>query len=232
LDRNSELTSSVQTLSDELREAQKILNQGQPATEAEQSRIADLTAELDAARATIGELTATLQSHGEELRTAREDQDRDRSTAHLDQVRLAEATAELDTARDKVTALTTSLLSRTEELRALDNSRAEVVTELERTRARQRELETSLEELRRIRDEERAEWANEAQHLRGLLERPFEAPEPAMVSEPMEQPRSPARVETKNADHNGNPVVASVLEQFGKLRQQRALDRSGFKKTR
>ena len=66
--------------------------------------------------------------------------------------------------------LTVSLLARTEELRTLDNRRAELVTELELSRAHERELKNSLDEQKRLLDEERAKSSQELRNLRELLE--------------------------------------------------------------
>ena len=57
--------------------------------------------------------------------------------------------------------LTVSLLARTEELRTLDNRRAELVTELELSRAHERELKNSLDEQKRLLEEERAKSSQE-----------------------------------------------------------------------
>jgi chromosome segregation ATPase len=166
----------------------------------------------------------------DELRAAHEVTDRERHTAEKEQAQASAALAnELNAAREKITALTTLLLNRTEELRTLDNRRAEVQTELELSRARERELKAALDEQKCAVDEERSQWAEELKQLREVLERQIESPvvqeaepvaEPS-VAQPLRQPvGAGARVIPRE-----NAVLGSIVEQFGKLRQQRASDR-------
>jgi septal ring factor EnvC (AmiA/AmiB activator) len=140
----------------------------------------------------------------------------------------------LNETRDKTAALTTMLLSRTEELRTLDNCRAEDATELELTRAREKDLAAKLDELKQLREQERAQWAEESRHLRELVERRLETGEPespAAAADP--PPRNVKRSESNSDDHQSdNPVLVSIKEQFGKLRQQRTQDRPALKKAR
>src|SRR5438477_9098934 len=82
-----------------------------------------------------------LARERDELRAAREQLEQVRATADkCNSESSAAMVDELNAAREKISALTTLLLNRTEELRALDNRRAEVQTELELARAREREL--------------------------------------------------------------------------------------------
>jgi chromosome segregation ATPase len=169
----------------------------------------------------------------DQLRLAREQFAAERAEAETEQTKLlAETTAELDDAREKIASLTSALLARTDELRALDGRRAEVATELELARAREQELKATLEELKQSREQERAQWAEELRHLRELLERRMEASNtdpPAAAAARPPAVRSPA----EHAGRASNsPVLGSIVEQFGKLRQQRALDRPALNKTR
>ncbi len=128
-----------------------------------------------------------LAQERDELRTAREHLERDRATTDKTHAESTAAIAtELNAAREKITALTTLLLNRTEELRTLDNRRAEVQTELELARARERELKASLDEHTCTIEQERSEWAEELRQLREVLEREVDAPpieEPVAVEE-------------------------------------------------
>ena len=151
---------------------------------------------------------------------------------------MAAVVKELNEARDKITALTTLLLTRTEELRALDNRRAEVQTELELSRAREKELKVALDEHKRSVEQERSQYAEELHQLREVLERQLESPAAevqhapaAEQAAPVSQP--PAAPVTRPQPTGGaarvipreNAVLGSIVEQFGKLRQQRATDR-------
>jgi chromosome segregation ATPase len=197
------------------------------------AQLGESLAALSAYQSHLDAWQQQLAQERDELRVTREHFDQDRSVADQSRARLAEVAAELTIARDKISALTTSLLSRTEELRSLDGRRAEVVTELELARARERELKAALEELRQTREQERAQWANESRHLRELLERHLDGAEAMYQSETVEQSSITDRVESKSSDRTADsPVFASVMEQFGKLRQQRALERPVLNKTR
>lgn len=179
-----------------------------------------------------------IEQERDELRAARNQLDRDRAAADKGQFEAsATLTAELNAARDKIGALTTSLLSRTEELRTLDNRRAEVVTELELARAREKELKAALDEFKRTAEQERSHWKEELKHLRELLERRVEtnAADERFVPT-TEQLAAPAHAQPAGAGTHAtsreNPVLGSIVEQFDKLRQQRANDRQSVTKTR
>ena len=150
----------------------------------------------------------------------------------------ATLTADLNAARDKIGALTTSLLSRTEELRTLDNRRAEVVTELELARAREKELKAALDEHKRTAEQERVHWTEELRHLRELLERRVETNTVEERVVPAAEQPAPVAPLTIDAQRRAtptprkNPVLGSIVEQFDKLRQQRASDRHSAGKSR
>jgi chromosome segregation ATPase len=180
-----------------------------------------------------------LAREREELQSARAQFERDRAVSEKNQSESSAATvAELHAAREKITALTTLLLSRTEELRTLDNNRAEVQTELELSRARERELKTALDEQKRFTDQERSQWADELKQLREVVERQLEAPvvdEPvAAIERPASDPATPAPSSTGSAPSppRESPVLGSIVEQFGKLRQQRAVERQANNRQR
>jgi chromosome segregation ATPase len=140
--------------------------------------------------------------------------------------RLGEAAgtaAELHAAREKIASLTGALLARTEELRLLDSRRAEVVTELELARAREKDLHAKLEEMKQARQAERGQSADELRHMRELLERRLEVSVERPVATADSPPASTLVESAGRPAHS--PVLGSIVEQFGKLRQQRALDR-------
>lgn len=210
-------------------------------------------AERDGLEAQLNESLSALSAYQSHLDAWQQQlaRDRDELTARYEQLereraatgknddeKLAAVVKELNEARDKITALTTLLLTRTEELRALDNRRAEVQTELELSRAREKELKVALDEHKRSVEQERSQYAEELHQLREVLERQLESPaaevqhapaaeQPAPVSQP------PAAPVTRPQPTGGaarvipreNAVLGSIVEQFGKLRQQRATDR-------
>lgn len=185
----------------------------------------------------------------DQLKAEREQFDRDQATAGKSHAESSAAvTNELNGAREKITALTTLLLNRTEELRTLDNRRAETQTELELARARERELKAALDEHKRLFEQERLQWAEELRQLREVLQRQLDAAAeeqiaaieqasqpapPVPTPPPVPAPPAPAAqpVQTQLSGVGArvlpreNPVLGSIVEQFGKLRQQRAVER-------
>jgi hypothetical protein len=189
-----------------------------------------------------------LAEERDELQNAREQFEIERMSAEKHHSESSAATiAELHAAREKITALTTLLLSRTEELRALDNCRAETQTELELARAREHEVKAALEDHKRSVDHERSQWAVELKHLREVIERQLEVPEVGEPIAAIEPPApaalpvtpTPAGPANKTPASGGaqplpqeNPLLGSIVEQFGKLRQQRAVERQAHNRQR
>jgi phage tail sheath protein FI len=145
----------------------------------------------------------------------------------------ADSGDELIAARQKVADLTSSLLARTEELSTLDSRRGELVAELELARDRELALTTALDEQQRLLDQERAKWTNgslEATAQRGENVKPMEdgtGENAGLVAEPSRRLASSSKDRS-----NSSAVLSSIVEQFGKLRQQRAVERQTSKKTR
>ena len=196
-----------------------------------------LVAELSESLAALAAYQSNLDSwqrqlgrERDELGKARAQFDLDRAAAEKNQAHslaeTAETTTKLNEAREKVASLTAALLARTEELRALDTRRTEVATELELTRAREAELKAAIEELKQTREQERLQWAEELRHLRELIEH-------RMEETSSEQSQTTNWWQTDSASRVADsPVLNSIKEQFGKLRQQRATDRPALKKAR
>lgn len=152
--------------------------------------------------------------------------------------------SELTAAREKISALTTSLLERTEELRTLDNRRAEAVTELELSRVREADLKSALDQHQRTAEQENQQRKEELRELRELLQcriedRPDDHASAVVESQVSEMPlqnEPPAIVVPLPASNptitRQNPVLGSIVQQFDKLRQQRATDRNLGNKSR
>ena len=190
----------------------------------------------------------TIERERDELRAERNQLERDRAAVEQGHVTASSTlAAELNAARDKIGALTTSLLSRTEELRTLDNRRAEAATELELARARERELRAAMSELKRSSEQEKSHWTEELRQLHELLQRRVETPTAEeRVAPAAEQPAATIRSQPANAAQTQsttggggthgirreNPVLGSIVQQFDKLRQQRASDRNSGSKSR
>jgi chromosome segregation ATPase len=180
-----------------------------------------------------------LARERDELLTSREELETERAAVEQAQFELqqssAEAGAELGAAREKIAELSTSLLDRTEQLRVAEQRRAESATELEQMRAREKELCSVLDEQKQTLVTERARWAEEAQQLREELERrPGAGTTSNGAPDTYEQSAAPRPVpQNQNSDQAGeSPVLGSIMQQFGKLRQQRATDREAMRKAR
>jgi chromosome segregation ATPase len=178
-----------------------------------------------------------LAQERSELRLAREQLDREWASAAESQTHFSgETGAELVAARQKNAELTASLVARTEELRTLDSRHAELMTELELARARDKELKTALDEQKRLLEQERAQWNEDLRYLREMLEHRGETGESdghtsGAAAQPAAEPPRPATPTNRTRSNNG-AVLGSIIEQFGKLRQQRAVDRQGLRKAR
>jgi len=210
-------------------------------TVAEESLDAELCESLEALSAYQSHLDAwqrELAAERSALIQAREQFERDQAAAAASQMNSpGEASAELTGARQKVADLTASLLARTEELRTLDLRRAELATELEMARAREKELMTALGEQKQLREKEHAQLTESLRQAREALAHRDDSADSAghggaaggPSKPPLGLPRNPA---TTHRDRTGGAVLGSIVEQFGKLRQQRAVDREASKKTR
>jgi len=101
-----------------------------------------------------------------------------------------------------------------------ERERAAVEAEIDQSRAKARELASALDEQKQILECERSNWAQELEQLRAGGAAPQISAEPVTLA----APRAPKTM-------TESPVLGSIMEQFGKLRQQRASDRQALKKT-
>lgn len=197
----------------------------------------DLAEERDAVRNDREALTEERDT----LLNDRQEFARERAAAELNHDKTsAQTIAQLAESREKVALLSEQLLKRTEELRLLDQRRAELATKLEVSRATGKQLAADAEQQRKSLDVERSAWTEQLQHLRELLEQRTLAPVtgyddeengPALESAPP-VPRPAKTIAGSEKPSANNPVLGSIMEQFGKLRQQRATDRQTGKNSR
>lgn len=182
--------------------------------------------------------TWQLQLAGErvELQKAREQVEQDQAeTENSRKSPSPELVAELRAARETIATLETRLVTSAEEARCSDSQRTEIETELALALARGDELNGALEEQRNLLDDERRRWTDEMQVLREMLATRNEASQ--SFAHRVRQGKSPVedqvvtQLGTSELVKN-NPVLGSIVEQFGKLRQQRANERQSFQKTR
>ena len=190
-------------------------------------------AELDAQIAESFDALVAYQSHLDDwqrqlveerdnLRELRATVEQDQALAGAEQTRMEQANKELNDARQQIASLTAVLLARTEELRVLDNQRGDANTEREVARAREQELAAALAARQQSFASERHQLQQEQAHLRQQLEQAVSlvSSRPAGRDEPSKS--GSTRTETPRST---SPVLGSVMEQFGKLRQQRSLNR-------
>jgi len=171
------------------------------------SGLSESLAALDAYQLQLDGWQQQLARQRDELQTAREQFERDRSVSDKNHAESSAATIdELHSAREKITALTTLLLSRTEELRTLDNRRAEVQTELELSRARERELKAAMDDQKRSTDDERTEWAEELKQLRDVSRTPI---------------GSNCRRRASYGDRAAGSACTSIIRSFANLKWRR-----------
>jgi hypothetical protein len=230
------MTLAATVNSDAIRQTFREWNAERDSLDAE---LSESLAALEAYQLHLDAWHQQLAREREELQSARKQFELERSVSDKNDAESSAATiAELHAAREKITALTTLLLTRTEELRTLDNTRAEVQTELELSRARERELRSAIDDQKRSVDQERSQWADELKQLREVVEHQLETPvvdgPAAAIERPAPETPTPTPPSTGGAQSppRESPVLGSIVEQFGKLRQQRAVERQANNRQR
>jgi chromosome segregation ATPase len=178
------------------------------------AQLAESVAALDAYQLHLDNWQQELARERDELREMREALERDRAAGGAGNELFEQLQRELNEARDKVSALTTALLTRTEELRELDRQRESVGTELAHARDREKELTDRL--------------TAKGEPNRNSQPDAFDTViEQAAASNQGDAAKSgAAKVEPRRS---ASPVLGSVMEQFGKLREQRSMNRSNNK---
>jgi DNA repair exonuclease SbcCD ATPase subunit len=143
---------------------------------------------------------------------------------------LDELTVEVSELRDKISSLDVSLSDRTEELNAQTKRRDELVAELEASRAREKELQAALEERTRAYELEREKWETELRQIRDEAASRGVAANDNAAAAAAPTPESPSPPRGGVVLPGDSPVLESIVQQFGKLRQQRATDREAMRR--
>jgi chromosome segregation ATPase len=192
--------------------------------QAEQSQLeaelADSFAALEAYQSNLDNWQAELAQERAELHELRTAIESGQTTGGEVSEQHEALCQELADTRQKISSLTTALLARTEELRDLDHQRNEAVAELSRAGAREQELSDSLAAHQQSTEAERQQWEQKIEQLRVEAERAAQvaATGGSFAPDRSGQAASEARAST-------NAVLGSVMEQFGKLRKQRSMNR-------
>ncbi len=188
-----------------------------------------------------------LVQERDELREARETWDRELAEAdQKGEQASAETAAQLAEARATLAQQVEQLQARVEELRALEQQRADAVAELEQARAHADQLQNELDRQRQEFEHARATTADEMRQLQAQRDARAEAATSdsggreiggaASGEAPLASVAPPARVARTSANgcdakrQVSSPVLGSIVEQFGKLRQQRTSERQAGKK--
>lgn len=188
------------------------------------AQLAESVAALDAYQSHLDSWQQELAREREELRQLREAIEQDRAEGGAGQQQMELLDKELGELREKVSSLTAALLGRTEELREADQRRESVTAELTKSHLREKELAAALAAQQHASGTRRptSEDHNDQQH--------DEHGKPANQASADPQDGSAksgtARVEPRRS---ASPVLGSVMEQFGKLREQRSMNRSNNK---
>jgi chromosome segregation ATPase len=194
------------------------------------AQLAESVSALDAYQSHLDAWQQELAREREELRQLRAALERDCAATGIHDDQWEQCNQELNDTRQKVASLTTALLARTEELRELDRQRGDTQTELALVRARERELTAAITAQQQSSEAQRRQWESELAQLRLELGRAVEHSatgveayhgEPSKNGHSKPEPRATA-----------SPVLGSVMEQFGKLRQQRSMNRPNQPKPR
>ena len=235
------MTDNLLTLNGEiLRESFCEWQSEQEALDAEWS---ESLAALTAYQSHLDAWQQELVEERESLRREREAWERNEEATKLVRDQSAsQANAQLAEAREKISLLSEQLLSRTEELRVLDQRRAELTIDLELARVHAKELAADVDEQKQTFERERSAWTEQLRQMHELLELRAATPVTGyddVIAAAAERPAPPApRPPKAIASVSGekpspnNPVLGSIMEQFGKLRQQRANDRQTGKNAR
>jgi chromosome segregation ATPase len=183
-------------------------------------QLADSLAALEAYQSNLDNWQADLARERDELRELRAAIERECTASGNPSGQNEGLRQELADARQKISSLTTALLARTEELRDLDHQRNEALAELSRAGAREQELSASLAAQQQSTEAERLEWEQRIEQLREDAQQAAELAARGTSFPPARNGEIPTA-----SRPSSNAVLGSVMEQFGKLRQQRSMNR-------
>jgi hypothetical protein len=182
-----------------------------------------------------------LVEEREALRAERDAFERARVAAATEQEQASSQTiAALAEARATVALQNEQLVARAEELRTLEKIRSDLAAELDASRGIAKQLAADAADQKRAIEIERKVWTDQLAQFRDLLEQRATAPVTGYDDVAMQRaaeaatpaPPRPAKAPGGERPSANNPVLGSIVEQFGKLRQQRASDRQAGRNTR
>jgi chromosome segregation ATPase len=184
------------------------------------AQLAESVAALDSYQSHLDNWQQELAREREELRLLREAVERDRVAGSAGNEQIEVLHQELRESREKISTLTTALQTRTEELCELERRRESLELELAMVRVREKELEATVAAHESDSD---TQTHHGSQHQAAFAA----AVEQAAATNQVEAVKNgTAKVEPRRG---ASPVLGSVMEQFGKLREQRSLNRANNK---
>jgi chromosome segregation ATPase len=185
------------------------------------AQLDDSLAALEAYQLHLDTWQQELAREREELRQLRASIDRDQAGNRSQREQVEQLNRELGDARHQITTLTAALLARTEELRELDQQRGSASTEMAVAQVRELDLAAALAAQQHSFEAQRQQWERDTAKLRDELQRAQNA---TSAADTRYAPAN-SNVSVKAESRSASPVLGSVMEQFGKLRQQRSMSR-------
>jgi len=195
---------------------QSAFRAGAEVEESLDAQLDESLAALEAYQSHLDGWQSQLARERNELRQAREQWELDREAAGDKPTNLSEEeSSELNKLREKCATL--------------EAQQTSLSSELADTRTREQRLKAEFESQQQSFDQERAQWAEVSKQLREGLDQRSVAASASQGAPPASEPRP---VVPNRESSGSSAVLGSIVEQFGKLRQQRAIDRQGSKKAR
>ena len=205
--------------------------------EAESSRLAKLEEELAGERAALNAEREKLQQQQAEIESQRENAPA-ADTSAADTAAMAEVTEKLTQAEQEIETLREQLSNRTssedrhrEERKEHEEQYSALELELEHVRNRAGELSTTLSSARSDWDRERVSWEQERKELKALLSQQQDQIQDYLSRHETNLSQGPHAAPDVTADEDAQNtkedavVVGSVLAQFERIRNERAIRR-------
>ncbi len=188
------------------------------------AQLAESVEALDAYQSHLDNWQQDLVREREELRQLRGEIERGRAEDGTGQPQIEQLVKELEELREQVSSLTTELSARTDELQESESQRESAGAELAMSQLREKELAAALAAQHKNSGSQKHPDEDQKHHEHDATGTPV-----AQATDEQHEGSAksgPAKVEPRRS---ASPVLGSVMEQFGKLREQRSMNRSNNK---
>ncbi|MEM8864242.1 MAG: hypothetical protein AAGF31_01695 [Planctomycetota bacterium] len=183
-----------------------------------------LGSELDESLSALEAFQRQLESWQTQLASERDTLESEQADWAAEQRSSQELTAEAEELQQQIDRLQTEATQREAEQGTATSEIAELRATLVASEQREQELSTQLDKQRQAFADQQARWDEDFRRMRELLDQQAaEGLAEVSLAEPQESGAASAAVDPVIED----PVLDSVLAQFGKLRQQQAGRRAG-----